>query len=60
MQTLTRVQMYMRVKGVDFKHGSAGPITPDKRTGETAVGVPAGIKKRTRPVLHKTAAAVSM
>jgi hypothetical protein len=51
--------MYMRVKGVDFKNGAAGPVTPDKRTGETAVGVPAGVKKRTRPVLHKTTAAMA-
>ena len=48
--------MYMRVKGVDFKNGAATPLTPDKRPSENAIGVPAGVKKRTRPVLHKTTA----
>ena len=52
--------MYMRVKEVDFKNGASDPLTPDKRTHEIAVGVPAGVKKRTRPILHKTSAATTL
>jgi hypothetical protein len=58
--------MYVSVKAVDFKTGADNPLTPEvskkRPIASVSIGGVAGIggiKKRTRPVLHKTAAAMA-